>query len=209
MGTRVLVVDDRPIVRCGVHALLDGQDGLAIVGEAGNPETAMCLVGELGPDVVMQDLWISGEMAGACLCKELKGLPRAPRVLIYTAHNSHRDVYSCYLAGADGFVHKCEEPRRLVDTIRQVASGKRVWLLGEEPGSETPSTYNAPSGAHLTAKEQEILVLMLEGHSNRRIAEALCVSLATIKTHVGSVYKKLGVSSREELFAARSKPSSR
>lgn len=209
MGATVLIVDDQPIVRRGVCAVFGCEEDLIVVGEAGDVRTVARLAAALRPDLVLLDPWVNGETAGACLCRELKGFRGPPRVLIHTAHNSHQDVYSYYLAGADGFVHKGEEPDRLVDAARQVLAGKRVWLLGGNPES-CSETESAPLNAtRLTCKEQEILALMLQGHPNRRIAETLCVSLDTIKTHVRSVYKKLGVSGREELFAAHREPSLR
>lgn len=202
MPVKILVVDVCPTTRLGVEALLGVEGDLDVVGEAGEAEAALLMAAELVPGLVIQDLEL--EVAdGARLCRELKGMPQAPQVLFHTARNSHQDVYSCYLAGADGFVHKSEEPERLVDAARQVLSGKRVWLLGREPEEDGSLAHPEVDGSHLTAKEQEILVLILEGLTNRRMAETLCVSLDTVKTHTRGVYRKLGVSGRSELFAAR------
>lgn len=202
MDATVLVVDDQPMTRLGVHAALEREEGITVVGETGDSQIAPCLAGELAPDLVLMELRMHGEMAGATLCGELKAAPDPPRVLIHTARNSHRDVYSCYLAGADGFVHKGEEPRRLVDAVRQVASGKRVWLLGGEPEQNAPGTGDAASDP-LTEKEGEVLALVLRGHSNAGIAEHLCLSRSTVKTHMSHIFSKLGVSGREGLFSPR------
>lgn len=199
MGTSVLVVDGCPTTRLGVSAAFGREEDFAVVGEAGGPDLALCLAGELRPDLVVQELWLGGEPTGSRLCKELKGLPDPQRVLFHTARNSHQDVYSCYLAGADGFVDKCEETHRLVDAARQVVRGKRMWLLGREPGGAI-GPGRAAEEDPLTEKEAEVLALVLGGCSNAGIAEELCLSCNTVKTHLHHVYRKLGVSGREGLF---------
>jgi DNA-binding NarL/FixJ family response regulator len=199
MGATVLVVDGQPVVRMGVRASLEREGDLAVVGEAGDAEVARGLAGELGPDLVVSESRMDGEASGVLLCKDLKAMLKPPRVLFHAACNSHQDVYLCYLAGADGFVHKGEEPRRLADTAREVAKGKRVWLLGGEP-EEVPREPMADD--LLTAREQEVLTLVLEGRSNARVAEELCLSGNTVKTHLSSIYRKLGISGREGLFLA-------
>jgi DNA-binding NarL/FixJ family response regulator len=200
MGATVLVVDDQPVIRLGVRASLEREEDLAVVGEAGDTEAALGLTGALGPDLVVSESRMGGEASGVRLCRELKAMPEPPRVVFYAACNSHQDVYLCYLAGADGFVHKGEEPCRLADAAREVAKGKRVWLLGGEPEEGSPEPVAADD--MLTVREQEVLALLLEGRSNARIAEELCLSCNTVKTHLSSIYRKLGVSSREGLFPA-------
>ena len=208
MGAGVLLVDECPIVRRGVCAVLDDEEDLTVVGEASDVEAGLNLADDLEPDlIVVSDLDAEDAAGGSGLCRELKKSLKPYRVLIYTARNSHQNTYSCYLAGADGFVHKGEEPHRLVDAIRQVLSGKRVWLLGGVPTGLQPDPPFASEKPRLTAKEQEILALMLERLTNRQISAALCVSLDTVKTHVRHVYRKLGVSSRKELFAGNGEPS--
>lgn len=200
MGTNVLVVDDHPTTRLGLRAALAGEEDVSVVGEAGDLETALCLVGELGPDVVLSEAQMGGEMAGVCLCRELKETTNPPRVLIHTARNSCRDVCLCYMAGADGFVHKGEQAHRLVDAVRQVDKGKRVWLLGGKP-QEVVYDPGVAVEDLLTQKEEEVLALVLEGYSNARIAEELCLSCNTVKTHLAHVYRKLGVSGRKDFFS--------
>jgi DNA-binding NarL/FixJ family response regulator len=199
MRATVLVVDDQPVIRLGVRASLEREEDLAVVGEAGETEAALDLAGKLGPDLVVSEPRMGGEASGVRLCRDLKAMPEPPKVLFYAAHNSHQDVYLCYLAGADGFVHKGEEPSRLADAAREVAKGKRVWLLGGEPEEVSPEPI---ADDLLTEREQEVLVLVLEGRSNAQIAEELLLSGNTVKTHLSSIYRKLSVSSREELFLA-------
>lgn len=198
----VLVVDDQPLIRLALRHLLKHEEGLQVVGEASDAEAALALAEAVRPDVALVEPGADGGSSDDCLCRRMKGLSDPPRVLIYTASNSHQDVYACYLAGADGFVHKGEEPHRLVDAVRQALRGKRVWLLGGDPEETRPEPGPGSEAARLTAKEQEVLALMLKGLTNRRISEALCVGLETVKTHVRGVYRKLGVSGREELFAS-------
>ena len=198
MASTILVVDAHPTSRLGIRAAFDGEEDLAVVGEAGNSEAAMCLAGELRPDLVVQDLGLDGDAAGANLCKELKDLPVAPQILVHTECNSHQDIYSCFLAGADSFVHKGEESCRLVETAREVAQGKRVWLLGKE--SKDAAVGRSVTEGLLTQKEAEVLAFVLEGCSNPWIADELCLSCSTVKSHLSNVYRKLGVSGRKDLF---------
>jgi len=192
---RVLLVEDHPAMRLGVRTALCLDGDIRVVGEAGDASEAMRLVAGLALEVVVLDLRLRGEVGGLELCRRIKSLPEPPRVLVYTAYNSPAEVDAALSCGADSFVYKGEEPSKLREAVRETCAGKRVWLLGEEPGEAGPIALAAP----LTPREREVYERLLLGRSNRRIAEELGISLPTVKTHVSSILKKLGASSREDL----------
>lgn len=196
---RVLLVDNHPVVRLGIRTLLDAAgDGEGVI-ETGDAQEAVTITQNLRPDVVILDSELGAGKSGLEACRELKSLPDPPKVLVYTAQNSREDVAAAALAGADAYLHKGMECERLLDTINDTSNGERTWLLGAEDHIHTRLKANIDD-SDLTPKEVEILALLLEHRDNREIADALCLSLNTIKTHVRNILKKLGVKSRKELF---------
>jgi DNA-binding NarL/FixJ family response regulator len=197
---KVLLVEDHPAMRFAVRTLLQRQEDVDVVGEAGNAAEGLRLTRRLKPDLVILDLSLPGEPGGVEACREMKALPDPPRVLVYTAYNSREEIYSCFLCGADSYVHKSEEPTKLVQTIRETHAGKKVWLMGGEV-EETASHHlrAAADKASLTSREKEVMSLMVRGYANARIAGELSIALPTVKTHVGNILKKLDLKSRGEL----------
>jgi len=196
----VLVVEDHPIVRLGLQALLDAEHDLEVVAEATTYDDALRLQAGLHPELVILPLRLGGELRGVSLCRELVESESSPRVLVYSAFNSADEASSAFLSGAHSFVHKAEETERLLDAVRSTIAGRRVFLLGAELGESVVRLRDAASQAGLTARESEVLTLMLQHLSNAQIAQELTVELATVKTHVRNVLAKVGVSSRRELF---------
>lgn len=200
MRLRVLVVDGHPLMRLGLEEFL-GKAGVLVVGESGSGSEAFDLARRTGPDAVVLGLNLVEEPDGVELCRMLKSLPRPPRVLVHTAHNLAEDVTSCFLAGADGFLHKSTDCKRLLGAVRRTAAGERVWLPGVRVGEPRSRIHDTPAEECLTPREREVLALMLRRYSNAEIAEALHVSAQTAKNHASKVLRKLGVRSRRELFS--------
>jgi DNA-binding NarL/FixJ family response regulator len=194
---RVLLVDDHPTVRLGLKQLLTST--AEVVGEAENAGDAVRLTGELRPDLVLLDLRL-GDDSGIEVCREIKTLPEAPRVLVFTAHASAEDVAGATLAGADGYLHKGVEGEQLLAALEQIHSGGRVWLLPAGNEEEAATRLRETSGgAQLTPKEREVFALVLKRRTNPEIAEELYISLYTVKNHVSSILRKLGLKSRREI----------
>ena len=195
---RILLVDDHPTVRFGLKHLLESAAGNEVVGEAGNATDAVRLAGELRPDVVLLDLRL-GEDSGIEVCREMKALVQAPRVLVFTAHTGVEDVAAATLAGADGYLHKGVAGEELLDAVERTYAGGRVWLLSAAE-EETASRIEEASGeARLTPKEKEVFALVLKRRTNPEIAGELYISLYTVKNHVSSILRKLGLKSRREI----------
>lgn len=199
---RVLVVDDHPVVRQGLRAFLDVQDGLAVVGEAGDGVAAVDAAQRLRPDVVLLDL----RMPGADGVAALHGLAErgiTAKVLVITSFTEPTAVLPAIRAGAAGYVYKDVDPAALASAIRAVHAGH---VLLHPDVARLLTDGEAPSGnAQLTARELEVLGELAAGRSNREIARALSVSEKTVKTHVSSILAKLGVADRTQaaLFAVR------
>ena len=194
---RILLVDDHPTVRFGLRHLLVSA-GFEVVGEAEDAAGALRLVAELRPDLVLLDLRL-GEDSGIEVCREIKALPEAPRVLVFSAHSSVEDVAGATLAGADGYLHKGVGGEELIDAVRRTVAGGRVWLLPSENEEEAAARIReASSEARLTPKEKEVFALVLTRRTNAEIAGELYISLYTVKNHVSSILRKLGLKSRRE-----------
>lgn len=195
---RILLVDDHPTVRFGLRHLLVSA-GFEVVGEAEDAAGALRLVGELLPDLMLLDLRL-GEDSGIEVCREIKALPEAPRVLVFSAHSSVEDVAGATLAGADGYLHKGVGGEELIDAVRRTVASGRVWLLPSENEEEAVARIReASSEARLTPKEKEVFALVLTRRTNAEIAGELYISLYTVKNHVSSILRKLGLKSRREI----------
>lgn len=196
---RVLLVEDHPIVMVGLRTVITAQPDMRLVGEAATAGEALALTQWSRPDVVILPLRLEGEFKGVELCREVKSHGTS-RVLVYTSYNSGEDAAACLLSGADSFVYKGEDSARLLTTIRATAGGRRVWLLGGENRAQSDRMRRLVESSGLTPREQEVLGLVLQRYTNAQIARALFVELPTVKTHVSSILRKLGLRSRQELF---------
>lgn len=198
---RVVLVDGHPATRLGFQDLMNA-NGIRVVGASGDGDEALRLVEEMRPDVVVLDLNLAGETNGMEVCRQIKSLPEAPHVLVYTAYDFAEDVASCLLAGAESYVHKSTACEELLNAVRRTAAGEQVWLPGGRV-REVSYLHIAVRGIQLTPREREVLALLRRYYSNAEIAEKLHISPQTTKNHVSSILKKLGVKSRRQLFPRR------
>ncbi|WP_405721072.1 response regulator [Streptomyces sp. NBC_00046] len=196
---RILLVEDHPIVRLGLRAAVEMEPDMTIVGEAGTVADAIAAAHALTPSVLILALRLEGELRGAEVCRVVKRLPQPPAVLVYTAFDSAADASTCFLAGADAFVHRRTDRRQLITSIRDTYRGRRVWMPSAAPaeGAARARPRGAPG---LTPREEEVLGLMLLRYSNAQIGETLQLQLPTVKTHVRGLLRKLGLASRRDLF---------
>ncbi|MGZ4434022.1 MAG: response regulator [Trebonia sp.] len=193
----VLIVDDHPVVRQGLRALLEVQDDMAVAGEAGDGPAAISLAESLRPDIVLLDLKLPG-MDGVAVLRPLRAA--GLRVLVLTSATEPSTAAAAVRAGAAGVVYKDIDPAALVRAIRSVHDGN-VLLAPEAVGS----LVRGSRADTLTAREREVLAGIADGKSNREIARLLRVSEKTVKAHVSAVLAKLGVQDRTQaaVYAVR------
>jgi DNA-binding NarL/FixJ family response regulator len=201
---RLVLVDPCPATRLGISVILKELKDTEVVGEASDAKEALHLHDELRPDLVILDIELGNAEEGLWLCKQLKtSSNNRPQVLVYTARTSREEVAAVMLAGADGYLHKGADREKISETVSRVHNGERIWHLGSATESRT-ELGSLIEGASLTPRESEILTLLLGRHTNAEVAEQLCLSRNTVKSHVSSVLRKLGLESRQDILRAAS-----
>jgi len=203
---RVLVVDDQPLVRSGFRMVLEERADLELAGEAADGVQALELARELDPDVILMDVRMPN-LDGVEATRRLVEDGARARILVLTTFDLDEYVYAAIKAGASGFLLKDVEPAELVDAIRVVAAGNS--LFGPEATERLVSRFSQPPAEGdlgsldaLTEREREILRLLATGLSNAELAQQLFLSETTVKTHVSSVLRKLGVRDRVQAVIA-------
>ncbi|MFC8922156.1 response regulator [Cellulosimicrobium sp. NPDC057127] len=196
---RVLLVDDEPLVRTGLRAILEAEPDLAVVGEAGDGTEVPALVAASRPDVVLMDVRMP-RIDGIAATQALLARERAPRVLVVTTFENDDHVLDALRAGAHGFLLKRARPEEVVQAVRVVALGESLLF---PDAVRRLATARPPAGdelraARLTEREGEVLRLMATGLSNAEIAGELYLGVETVRTHVGNVLAKLGVRDRTQ-----------
>lgn len=199
MTIRVALVDDQPLVRAGLRMILADEEGLEIVGEAGDGAEGVRLCAARRPDVVLMDVRMPGT-DGITATREVVRLPDPPRVLVLTTFDLDEVVYEALHAGASGFLLKDAPEERLVTAIRVVAEGGSLFapaatrrLIEEFVNRRPPAAVALPE---LTERETEVLRLIATGLSNAEIGRQIYVTENTVKTHVARILAKLGVRDR-------------
>ncbi|WP_316043574.1 response regulator transcription factor [Actinomadura sp. CNU-125] len=193
-------MDDHPVVRSGLRAMLLDQPDFELVGEAATGEDGVAQARRLAPDVVLMDLQLGPGMHGSEATRRITGSgPDAPRVLVLTTFDTDTDVIAAVDAGATGYLLKDAPPEKLHAAVRAAASGDSA--LAPSVASRLLERMRAPA-ATLTTRELEVLGLVAEGLPNRQIGKRLFLSETTIKTHLVHIYAKLGVDSRTSAVAA-------
>lgn len=197
---RILLVDDHPVVRAGLRALIDGQDDLTVVAEADSHDRALAAVAQDRPDVVLMDLSLGEGMAGgAVVTAAIRALDDPPEVMVLTTYDTESDILRALEVGARGYLLKDAPPDELFAGIRATARGETVLAPSV---AATLVRRTRPSATTITEREVEVLELLSRGLGNREIARELFVSEATVKSHLSHVYTKLGVDTRAGAVAA-------
>lgn len=198
---RVMIVDDHEMLRAGLRLFLSGADGLEFVGEAGDGGQAITSCGQLRPDVVLMDM-VMPDMDGATATRIIRERFPNIQVLGLTSFHEEELVQKALEAGAIGYLLKNVSAQELTEAIYNARAGRSTLSQEATQALVRTTRRNARRAEfHLTDREREILALIAEGYSNAQIAEHLTVSLSTVKFHVGSILRQLGVSSRTEAAA--------
>lgn len=196
-GIRVLLVDDHPVVRAGLRALLGDFDGLEVAAEAADGASAVAEVARqeaLGTpfDVVLMDLQMGAGLDGAEATRQIRAAG-GPPVLILTTYDSDADILAAVDAGAAGYMLKDAEPEDISAAVAAAAQGRTA--LAPQVAGRLLGQLRSPETT-LSPRELELLELLAGGLANRAIARQLFISEATVKTHLVHIYEKLGVDNR-------------
>lgn len=205
---RVLIVDDHAVVRTGLQAMLDGEPDLQVVGVAADAEGAIETARSVQPHVVLMDVRLGEGDAptGIDACRAIREERSETRVVMFTSFGERESVLAAIMAGASGYLTKNVSHRRLIDGVRAVGRGESILdssVTGDVINRLT-DLIETPVGAGdggLSARELEVLELIVRGQTNKAIAEALVISPYTARNHVASILSKLGVSRRSEAAA--------
>jgi DNA-binding NarL/FixJ family response regulator len=201
MTIRVLICDDQALVRSGFRMILEARSDLEVVGEAEDGLQAVELAGQTDPHVVLMDVRMPN-LDGLEATRLIVASGSSAKVIVLTTYDVDEHVYAAVRAGASGFLLKDVQPTQLVDAIRVVAAGDALLApsvtrrLLDKFASSLSDRAPPDSLSSLTDREIEVLRLLATGLSNAELAERLFVSEATVKTHVSSVLRKLGVRDR-------------
>ena len=205
---RVVLVDDLDMVRTGFRLIVDNEDDMSVVGDATNGKEAIEVCRTRRVDVVLMDIRMP-ELDGLAATRAVLELPEPPRVIVLTTFGLDEYVTEAIHAGASGFVLKDASASDLVDAIRSVAAGEAVLspavtkaVLEQARTAGAPRRTEVPGIDQLTERERDVLEQLAAGCSNAEIAEALFLSEATVKTHLGRVMTKLGVRDRVQAVIA-------
>ncbi|AUT01879.1 DNA-binding response regulator [Nostoc sp. CENA543] len=187
---RILIVDDHPVVRQGLAAMIDRESDMAVVGQACNGREAVAVFRQHQPDVTLMDLRMpemDGVAAITAICNEFENA----QIIVLTTYDGDEDIYRGLKAGAKGYLLKDAEPDELLAAIRMVNAGQKYI-----PPSVGAKLAERVGVLQLSGRELEVIRLMATGKTNQEIASALQISEGTVKYHVNNILSKLGVSDR-------------
>ena len=189
---RVLIVDDHPIMRIGIAAIIDSQQGMKVVGQAGTAGDAVRIFEAQQPDLTLMDLRLP-DRSGVEAIRDIRAMSPKARIIVLTTYEGDEDIHQALDAGARGYLIKGMPHDALVKALYRVHAGQRFL-----PQVVTEALSSRIPGSHLSQREQEVLQLLFAGKSNREIAEALDIKEATVKSHVSVILMRLDVNDRTQ-----------
>lgn len=202
MATRVLIADDQRLVRAGLRMLCESTPGVEVIGEAADGAQAVRLAAELSPDVILMDLRMPG-VDGITAIGQVLSTRAEAKILVLTTFDDDDHLYLALAAGAAGFLVKDTDPAELIGAVHRVAAGDFVLsphllqrLVSRAVDAGVP---DGPEAVPLTAREEDVLPLIVDGLSNQEIADRLHLGVTTVKTHVANLMDKLGAQNRVQL----------
>jgi DNA-binding NarL/FixJ family response regulator len=202
---RVLVVDDDALVRAGLTMMLDGAEGIAVVGEAADGDQVPGATDAHTPDVVLMDLRMP-RVDGITATRRLRGRPHPPEVIVLTTFDTDENILHALRAGASGFLLKDTPPPQIVHAVRQVAAGEpmlspAVTRRLMDRVAFQAGTFQQARGelAALSPRERDVVVAIARGQSNAEIAAELTMTVATVKAHVSHILTKLALDNRTQI----------
>jgi DNA-binding NarL/FixJ family response regulator len=189
---RILIVDDHPIMRVGIAAIINAQPEMQVIGQAGTAAEAMRMFEAMQPDLTLMDLRLP-DRSGVEAIRAIRAVSPKARIIVLTTYEGDEDIHQALEAGARGYLIKGMPHDALVKALYRVHAGQRFL-----PQVVTEALSSRVPGSHLSQREQEVLQLMFAGKSNREIAEELAIKEATVKSHVSVILMRLDVSDRTQ-----------
>jgi DNA-binding NarL/FixJ family response regulator len=189
---RVLIVDDHPIMRVGIAAIINAQPQMQVIGQAGTASDAVRIFVATQPDLTLMDLRLP-DRSGVEAIRTIRAISPKARIIVLTTYEGDEDIHQALDAGARGYIIKGMPHDTLVKALYRVHAGQRFL-----PQVVTEALSSRVPGSHLSQREQEVLQLMFAGKSNRAIAEELAIKEATVKSHVSVILMRLDVSDRTQ-----------
>jgi DNA-binding NarL/FixJ family response regulator len=189
---RILIVDDHPLMRVGIAAIINAQPNMQVVGQAGTAAEALRLFPEKQPDVTLMDLRLP-DQSGVEAIRSIRSQNATARIIVLTTYEGDEDIHQALAAGAMGYLIKGMPHELLIKALTRVHGGHRFLpqVVTEALSSRTP-------GSNLSHREQQVLQLMFAGKTNREIAEELLIKEATVKSHVSVILMRMNVTDRTQ-----------
>lgn len=194
--TTVLVVDDHPLMRVGIAAIIDESPDMRTIGQAGTGEEAIKLYAQLAPDIVLMDLRLPG-LSGVQAIRAIRRRQPDASVVVLTTYEGDEDIHQALEAGARGYIIKGMSHDVLMEGLRRVRQGRRF-----VPAPVAEILQSRVPDSELSPREREVLELIVGGKSNKEIAEELGISQATVKTHIRVIFGRMGVNDRTQAAVA-------
>jgi DNA-binding NarL/FixJ family response regulator len=191
-NTRILIVDDHPVVRAGLASMLGTHPGIEVIGSASTGVEVLALLEKLVPDVILIDLRMPG-LSGSETIRAIKLRKDPPRIIVLTNSETDEDIYQSVGAGADGYLLKSTSQDGLLDAIRRVRANKQYF-----PAHIAAQLTDRMNRSDLTPREHQILQLVARGLTNKEIGRVFGISGNTARNHVNNIIEKLQVSDRTE-----------
>jgi DNA-binding NarL/FixJ family response regulator len=189
---KVMVVDDHPLLRVGITAIVNARSDMNVVAQAQTGEEAVALFPRCRPDVTLIDLKLPG-MSGVATIKAIREVHPTARFIVVTTYEGDEDIHRALEAGAQGYVIKGMPYQVLVQALQRVHSGRRFL-----PPTVVDALASRMPDSELSAREQEVLGLLVAGKSNKEIAHSLGITEATVKSHVSAILMRLNVNDRTQ-----------
>jgi DNA-binding NarL/FixJ family response regulator len=189
---RILIVDDHPIMRVGIAAILNAQPDMQVVAQAGTATEAVRMFAAEKPELTLMDLRLP-DKSGVEAIRAIRGMSAKAKIVVLTTYEGDEDIHQALAAGAQGYLIKGMPHDALVKALYRVHAGHKFLppVVSQALSSRLP-------GSHLSQREQEVLQLMFAGKSNREIAEQLEIKEATVKSHVSVILMRMNVSDRTQ-----------
>lgn len=194
---RVIVVDDHPLMRVGISAIINARTDMTVVAQAGTGEEAVALFQRHNPDITLMDLRLPGKLGGVEAIAAIRAKSPNARFIVVTTYDGDEDIHRALEAGARGYVIKGMPYQTLVDALQKVHAGGRFL-----PPPVARALASRPPHSQLSSRELEVLHLLVSGNSNKDIANLLGITEATVKSHVSTILMRLDVEDRTQAVVA-------